>query len=299
MTEIKIPFTKNRVEKVPASKMNPGSKGLELEITTNFYVGAGLGIDLTNASHGVTSDGPFQKMVFIFKDNAEANIYQALLDNSKTQFELKFEKEQVYLEMGGFDNFIDTTKPKIEVYPGDNSRLMAVFFQPKFAGIINLTATSQGPTGPNGPNIPTNDQQKIQQLEAKIAELEAKLRQQPDAPANEDDKKEIKRLQEELEELKKKNNPQQPSKDNFPYGLNMTSRLISQAKKNLRDYKIIDRWVAGLELTGNEIKSIRNNRVAIDEAYALPQQKELYVFNMNIATYQYSHACGLDKARDT
>ncbi|CFW92888.1 SsrA-binding protein [endosymbiont DhMRE of Dentiscutata heterogama] len=79
----------------------------------------------------------------------------------------------------------------------------------------------------------------------------------------------------------------------------MVSRLISQAKKNLRDYKIIDRWMAGLELTGNEIKSIRNNRVAIDEAYALPQQKELYVFNMNIAAYQYSHARNLAQARDT
>ncbi|KLL03950.1 MAG: hypothetical protein MRERV_30c001, partial [Mycoplasmataceae bacterium RV_VA103A] len=216
MTEIKIPFTKTKVEKIPANKMDPGSKGLELEITTNFYVGAGLGIDLTKTSHGVASDGPFQKMVFIFKDNAEADVYQALLDNSKTQFELKFEKEQVYLEVGGFANPIDTTKPKIEVYPADNSRLMAIFFQPKFAGIINLTATSQGPTGPNGPNIPTNDQQKIQQLQAKIAELEEKLRQQPN---NEDDKKEIKRLQDELDRLKKKNNPQQPSKDNFPYGL--------------------------------------------------------------------------------
>ncbi|KLL01851.1 MAG: SsrA-binding protein [Mycoplasmataceae bacterium RV_VA103A] len=79
----------------------------------------------------------------------------------------------------------------------------------------------------------------------------------------------------------------------------MAGRIIVQAKKNLRDYRIIDRWVAGVALTGNEIKSIRNHRVAIDEAYVLPQQKELYVINMNIAAYQYSHARNLAQARDT
>jgi SsrA-binding protein len=73
----------------------------------------------------------------------------------------------------------------------------------------------------------------------------------------------------------------------------MGSRIIAQAKKNLRDYKIIERRVAGMVLTGNEIKSLRSRQVSIDEAYALPQQNELYVINMNIATY--SHASDLGK----
>lgn len=73
----------------------------------------------------------------------------------------------------------------------------------------------------------------------------------------------------------------------------MNSRIISQAKKNLRDYKIIERFVAGLALTGNEIKSLRNHQVSMGEAYVLPQQKELYVINMNISTY--SHANDLVK----
>ena|SRR5256714_79586 len=73
----------------------------------------------------------------------------------------------------------------------------------------------------------------------------------------------------------------------------MEKKLIAQAKKNLRDYKIIERFVAGLVLTGNEIKSLRNHQVSIGEAYVLPQQKELYVINMNIATY--SHASDLVK----
>ncbi|CAG8456050.1 26246_t:CDS:1 [Gigaspora margarita] len=75
----------------------------------------------------------------------------------------------------------------------------------------------------------------------------------------------------------------------------MESKVIARAKKSLRDYKIIERFVAGLALTGNEIKSLRNHQVSIGEAYVLPQQKELYVVNMNIAAYKYSHAGDLAK----
>jgi SsrA-binding protein len=79
----------------------------------------------------------------------------------------------------------------------------------------------------------------------------------------------------------------------------MEKKIISQAKKNFRDYKIIERFVAGLVLTGNEIKSLRSHQVSIGEAYVLPQQKELYIINMNIAAYQYSHAGDLAKIGDT
>jgi len=77
----------------------------------------------------------------------------------------------------------------------------------------------------------------------------------------------------------------------------MKSKIIAQAKKNLRDFKIVERFVAGLVLTGHEIKSLRNRQASIGEAYVVPQQKELYVINMNIAAY--SHASDLGKSRDT
>jgi len=73
----------------------------------------------------------------------------------------------------------------------------------------------------------------------------------------------------------------------------MVGQLIAQAKKNFRDYKIIERLVAGMALTGNEIKSLRGRQVAIGEAYVLPQKNELYVVNMHIAAY--SHASYLAK----
>ena len=59
-------------------------------------MGAGLGIDLSKC-HGGTPENTFAKMIFVFKDNAETSLYNALLESSKTNFELSFDKEKVFL----------------------------------------------------------------------------------------------------------------------------------------------------------------------------------------------------------
>jgi SsrA-binding protein len=75
--------------------------------------------------------------------------------------------------------------------------------------------------------------------------------------------------------------------------------IIAQAKKVFRDYKIIDRFIAGIVLTGNEIKSLRSRQISISEAYILPQRGELYVINMTIAAYKYSNPRDLTKIHDS
>jgi SsrA-binding protein len=79
----------------------------------------------------------------------------------------------------------------------------------------------------------------------------------------------------------------------------MESKIVARAKKNFHDYKIIEKFIAGIVLTGNEIKSLRSHQASIGEAYVLPQQKELYILNMNIAAYKYSHTAELVKVHDT
>src|SRR4051812_33063063 len=79
----------------------------------------------------------------------------------------------------------------------------------------------------------------------------------------------------------------------------MESKIIAQVKKNLRDYKIVEKFVAGIVLTGNEIKSVRNNQLSISEAYVLPQSKELYIINMHIAIYKYSRDGNLTSVHNT
>lgn len=158
MTTIKIPFTKKNIKTIPADKLAPGTKGLELEIQTDFYIGAGLGVDLTKC-HGGTPDNTFTKMVFVFKDDGGQLVYDSLNDNQN--FELIFDKEKVFLMIGGFSSLIDKTKPEIQVYPASDSRLMTVFFETKFAGIITLESKNSednppkkdNPNKDNPPNV--------------------------------------------------------------------------------------------------------------------------------------------------
>ena len=38
MTEVKIPFTKKSIRKISASELAPGTKGLELQVQTDFHM---------------------------------------------------------------------------------------------------------------------------------------------------------------------------------------------------------------------------------------------------------------------
>lgn len=51
------------------------------------------------------------------------------------------------------------------------------------------------------------------------------------------------------------------------------------------DYEFLERHEAGLVLTGTEIKSIREGRVNLRDAFARAQHGELWLHNMHIAEY--------------
>lgn len=51
------------------------------------------------------------------------------------------------------------------------------------------------------------------------------------------------------------------------------------------EYQLLDKYIAGIQLTGTEIKSIREAKASIAEAYCIFINNELWVKNMNIAEY--------------
>jgi SsrA-binding protein len=61
---------------------------------------------------------------------------------------------------------------------------------------------------------------------------------------------------------------------------------ISVNRKAFHDYHILERYEAGIVLKGSEIKSIRLGRVNLKDAYAKPENEELWLFNAHIAAYQ-------------
>ena len=70
-------------------------------------------------------------------------------------------------------------------------------------------------------------------------------------------------------------------------------RVIATNRRAFHDYEILDRYEAGLVLTGTEIKSIRAGKVDLRDAYARPQNGELWLVNAHIAPYDagsiYNH----------
>lgn len=52
------------------------------------------------------------------------------------------------------------------------------------------------------------------------------------------------------------------------------------------EYELIERLVAGMQLVGTEIKSIRNGKVSLNEAYCQFFAGELYAKNIHIAEYE-------------
>lgn len=63
------------------------------------------------------------------------------------------------------------------------------------------------------------------------------------------------------------------------------STLIAQNRKARRNFVIESTLEAGLVLAGTEVKSLRQGKASITEAYAGDEAGELYLFNANIPAY--------------
>lgn len=66
------------------------------------------------------------------------------------------------------------------------------------------------------------------------------------------------------------------------------NRLIANNKKAYFDYFIEDKFEAGLELCGTEVKSIRQGKCSIKESYIQIINGEVFAINMNITPYELS-----------
>jgi SsrA-binding protein len=63
------------------------------------------------------------------------------------------------------------------------------------------------------------------------------------------------------------------------------SRVITVNRKAYHNYHIEESFEAGIVLKGSEIKSIRAGKVNLSDAYARPENGELWLHNSHIASY--------------
>src|SRR5688500_8705622 len=77
------------------------------------------------------------------------------------------------------------------------------------------------------------------------------------------------------------------AKDRFAKNISIKNRQASY------EYELLDKYVAGIVLTGTEIKSIREGKVNLQDGYGYFNNGELYVKGVNITPYaqgtHYNH----------
>ena len=76
------------------------------------------------------------------------------------------------------------------------------------------------------------------------------------------------------------------------------SNIVIKNKRALFDYEILDRYVAGIQLFGTEIKSIRDGKAGLTDTYCTFIVDELWVRNMNISTYFFGTYNNHEPRRD-
>jgi SsrA-binding protein len=62
-------------------------------------------------------------------------------------------------------------------------------------------------------------------------------------------------------------------------------KVIARNRKALHEYAVLETWEAGLVLTGPEVKSIRDNKVSLAEAYARVDNGEVWLHGMHVTPY--------------
>ncbi|MBM3404815.1 MAG: SsrA-binding protein SmpB [Bacteroidetes bacterium] len=78
----------------------------------------------------------------------------------------------------------------------------------------------------------------------------------------------------------------------------MAGGINIKNKRAPHEYFLVQEFTAGIQLTGTEIKSIRDGKANLADAYCFFQQGELFVRNMHIAEYVMGTIYNHDPKRD-
>lgn len=75
------------------------------------------------------------------------------------------------------------------------------------------------------------------------------------------------------------------------------SRTVCQNRKARHNYEILDTLDCGIVLHGSEVKSIRANKISIEEAFARLERGEVWLFNCDIALYPQANTMNHETRR--
>ena len=74
-------------------------------------------------------------------------------------------------------------------------------------------------------------------------------------------------------------------------------KLIADNRRARHDYHLLDRFEAGVVLTGTEVKSLRDGRASLAQSFAEVRDGEAWLVGANIATYDQGNIANHDPDR--
>lgn len=69
-------------------------------------------------------------------------------------------------------------------------------------------------------------------------------------------------------------------------------QVVATNRQARRDYEILDEWECGIMLLGSEVKSLREAKVQLADAYARIDGAEMWLMGLHIASYSMASAQG-------
>ena len=66
----------------------------------------------------------------------------------------------------------------------------------------------------------------------------------------------------------------------------MAEQINIRNKRASFDFHLLDKYVAGIQLTGTEIKSVKQGKASLSDSFCIFKSGELWIKNMHIAEYE-------------
>ncbi len=73
--------------------------------------------------------------------------------------------------------------------------------------------------------------------------------------------------------------------------------MITKNRRATYDYELLERFEAGIKLNGQEVKSVKTNRVSLKGSFVVPHEGELHLINAYIPHYQEQPGVDFDERR--
>jgi SsrA-binding protein len=77
-----------------------------------------------------------------------------------------------------------------------------------------------------------------------------------------------------------------------------TGNIVIKNKKSSHDYEFLEKFVAGIQLSGTEIKSLRLGKATLADSYCFFNSGELFIKGMHIAEYWWGNLNNHDPLRE-